>query len=139
MDESTLPTAAGIRALADLCRRSGVESLEAAHPGWSVRLQLDLRGAPAGETGSAMIDADVVIGPTTQLSQWVGVFHRAAEQGAEPLAREGRHVREGDLVGVVIAMQLQSDVRAEREGIIVRFLVEDGGAVEYGQPLLELA
>jgi biotin carboxyl carrier protein len=137
VDESNAPSAAGIRALADLCRRSGVESLEAAHLGWSVRLHLDLRGAHSGESDTPDA-AEAAGGPTTQLSQWVGVFHRAAEQGAEPLAREGRHVREGDLVGVVIAMQLQSDVRAEREGIIARFLVEDGGAVEYGQPLLEL-
>jgi biotin carboxyl carrier protein len=138
VDETIAPSAAGIRALADLCTRSGVESLEAAHLGWSVRLHLDLRSTPPSSAGAPPADS-AAAGPTTQLSQWVGVFHRAVEQGADPLAREGKHVREGDLLGVVIAMQLQSDVRAEREGIISRFLVEDGGAVEYGQPLLELA
>jgi acetyl-CoA carboxylase biotin carboxyl carrier protein len=40
---------------------------------------------------------------------------------------------------VVVAMQLQNDVRADFDGTILRFLVEDGGAVEYGQPLLEIA
>jgi biotin carboxyl carrier protein len=138
VDELSPPSAAGIRALADLCMHSGVESLEAAHQGWSVRLNLDLGLAPNPRGGSAAADAEPVAGPITQLSKWVGVFHRAAEQGAEPPAREGKHVREGDIVGVIIAMQLQSDVRAERDGVIGRFLVEDGGAVEYGQPLLEI-
>jgi acetyl-CoA carboxylase biotin carboxyl carrier protein len=138
VEELSPPSAAGIRALADLCLRSGVESLEAAHQGWSVRLNLDLRAAPNPRGGSTPTESAPAAGPATQFSQWVGVFHRAAEQGAEPLAREGKQVREGDIVGVIIAMQLQSDVRAERDGVIGRFLVEDGGAVEYGQPLLDI-
>ncbi|MGH2347346.1 MAG: acetyl-CoA carboxylase biotin carboxyl carrier protein [Chloroflexota bacterium] len=138
MNEPTVPASSGIRALADLCRRSGVEELEAEQEGWSLRLRLDPHALPPTEGMPQRADLEPPPGPLLLLSQWVGVFHRSAEQGADPLAREGQHVREGDIVGVVTAMQLQSDVRAEREGIIVRFLVDDDGAVEYGQPLLEL-
>jgi acetyl-CoA carboxylase biotin carboxyl carrier protein len=139
MDQPAVPPGGGIRALADLCRRSGVEELEAEHEGWSVRLRLDPHAVPPTVSPPSRLDSEPSGGPHVQLSQWVGVFHRTAEQGADPLAREGQHVREGDIVGVVVAMQLQSDVRAEREGEIGRFLVDDGGAVEYGQPLLELS
>jgi len=137
MDQPTVPPGGGIRALADLCQRSGVEELEAEHEGWSVRLRLDPQAMPSPVSPPSRPDTEPSNGPHVQLSQWVGVFHRTAEQGADPLAREGQHVREGDIIGVVVAMQLQSDVRAEREGEIGRFLVDDGGPVEYGQPLLE--
>lgn len=139
MATSRTPSAVGIRALADLCLRSGVEELDASHNSWSVRLRLDLH---AGVLTGIQQPADPLVttsGPATQVSQWVGVFHRAQEHDADALAVEGRPVREGDVVAVLVAMQLQHEIRAERDGVLVRFLVADGAPVEYGQPLLELA
>lgn len=139
MATSRTPSAAGLRALADLCLRSGVEELDASHDTWSVRLRLDLHAGPIAGTQEPGEPLEATDGPTTQVSQWVGVFHRAPEHGADALAIEGRSVREGDMVAVLVAMQLQHEIRAERDGILVRFLVGDGAPVEYGQPLLELA
>ncbi|HVC81711.1 MAG TPA: biotin/lipoyl-containing protein [Chloroflexota bacterium] len=139
MATSRPPSAAGIRALADLCSRSGVEELHASHDTWSVRLRLDLQAGAIAGTQHPAEPLEATGGPATQVSQWVGVFHRAQEHDADALAIEGRPVREGDVVAVLVAMQLQHEIRAERDGILVRFLVADGAPVEYGQPLLELA
>jgi acetyl-CoA carboxylase biotin carboxyl carrier protein len=73
------------------------------------------------------------------VSQWVGVFHRAADAGARSYVEEGQSVTEGDIVGVIAAMQLQHEVHVERGGTLERFLVQDGTAIEYGQPLLEIS
>jgi acetyl-CoA carboxylase biotin carboxyl carrier protein len=132
------PSALGIRALADLCPRAGVEEIEAASSTWSVKLKLDLSRAvgepsPSAETAQEAADETHVL-----FSQWVGVFHRAAESGATFYVEEGQHVEEGDIVGVVAAMQLQHEVPAHRSGVLRRFLVPDRTAVEYGQPMLEI-
>lgn len=139
MSDAPRNSAAGIRTLADMCLRAGVEELEAGRAGWSVRLRIDLQAGAAPLAPSAeRLDA-APVGPAPQLSQWVGVFHRAAESDADSLALEGQTVREGDAIAVIVAMQLQHEVRAERDGTLIRFLVEDGAPVEYGQPLVELA
>jgi acetyl-CoA carboxylase biotin carboxyl carrier protein len=126
----------GIHTLAQLCQRAGVEELEATDGRWSVRLRLDLAlvaSNTAAEEPASPAEAD---GSRVLLSEWVGVFHRGPE--GEPYAQAGRHVDTGDVLGVVAAMQLQNVVHADRAGILVRFLVEDGMPVEYGQPLAEI-
>jgi acetyl-CoA carboxylase biotin carboxyl carrier protein len=129
----------GVRALADLCWRAGVHELEASAGPWSVRLQFDVSTtAPLAAPPEAPTPAP----PAEQLhvlrSEWVGLFHRGIDPDAQPLVLEGQQVREGDVVGLIEAMQLLHEQRADREGTIVRFLLEDNDPVEYGQPILEL-
>jgi acetyl-CoA carboxylase biotin carboxyl carrier protein len=135
--DGELPVAV-VRALAELCHREGVEALEAEDGVWSIRLQVDLT-APLATAAPPALDADRAVEALYVLtSQWVGVFHRAPVVGMAPYVREGQPVKVGDVLGVVIAMQLQHEVVAARSGVLLRFLVEDGSAVEYGEPLLEI-
>jgi acetyl-CoA carboxylase biotin carboxyl carrier protein len=135
--ESTPPLAV-IRALAELCRREGVEELEAEDGTWTIRLQVDL-SIPLAQPANSVAEIDHATEvPFVQHSQWVGVFHRAAVVGMAPYAREDQVLKQGDVLGVIIAMQLQHEVAAAKAGTLLRFLVEDGSAVEYGQPLLEI-
>ncbi len=136
--DETTPSAAGIRALADLCFQAGVEEIEVADGSWSVRLKLDLATDGAVRRRAAEATPDEVSGPYALLSQWVGVFHRAGESGAPSYVEEGQPVEEGTLLGVIAAMQLQHEVRSDRVGMLLRFLVQDRTAVEFGQPLVEI-
>jgi acetyl-CoA carboxylase biotin carboxyl carrier protein len=132
------PPLSVIRSLAELCRREGVEELEAEDGAWTIRLQIDLT-TPLAPRAVGVAEADHTTDePFVQYSQWVGVFHRAAVVGMAPYVREGQPINQGDVVGVIIAMQLQHEVTAARSGALLRFLIEDGSAVEYGQPLLEI-
>ena len=47
----------------------------------------------------------------------------------------GSPVTPGQVVGVIEAMKLINEVTADQSGVITEVLVEDGMAVEYGQPL----
>lgn len=71
-------------------------------------------------------------------AETVGVFYRAPEPGAAPFVSEGEPVHPGLQVGIVEAMKLMIPVTASRAGRVVEFLVGDGTAVEFGQPLLLL-
>jgi acetyl-CoA carboxylase biotin carboxyl carrier protein len=133
------PSTAGVRALAELCRQAGVEELQASDGAWSVRLRLDASALQTGEAPAQLADPPEPEGPYVFISQWVGVFHRSAEAGVPQYVEEGQSVGEGDIVGVIAAMQLQHEVRVDRAGTLQRFLVQDGTAVEFGQPLLEIS
>jgi acetyl-CoA carboxylase biotin carboxyl carrier protein len=47
----------------------------------------------------------------------------------------GSEVRGGQVLGVVEALKVPNDIKAPKAGRIVEVLIEDGGIVEFGQPL----
>jgi len=133
------PSLEGVRALALLCQQAGVHELEASDGDWSVRLTLDLAAArPLGDDSPAPSGSEEDIGPFVLHSDWVGVFRRALYTDGESMVQEGQHVQEGEVVGLIEAMQLMHEQRSDRSAVLERFLVDDGAAVEYGQPLAEL-
>ncbi|MEP6462391.1 MAG: acetyl-CoA carboxylase [Frankiaceae bacterium] len=67
-----------------------------------------------------------------------GVFYRRPSPDAEPYVTEGQQVRGGDTVAVVELMKSFHEVTAEESGVLQRFLVEDGDAVEAGQDVAVL-
>ena len=47
----------------------------------------------------------------------------------------GDTVKEGQILAIVEAMKLMNEIESEYSGTISEILVENGEAVEYGQPL----
>ena len=66
-----------------------------------------------------------------------GTFFRAP--GRPPFVAEGDRVREGQTLGLLEAMKVLNPVEADRDGRVLRILVEDGAAVAAGTPLLILS
>ena len=79
-------------------------------------------------------DAISVAGVTIE-SPMVGTFYRASSPTVEPYVREGDVVKEGQIVCIIEAMKLMNEIETRASGRIVEILVENGQAVEYGQPL----
>jgi acetyl-CoA carboxylase biotin carboxyl carrier protein len=48
-------------------------------------------------------------------------------------------VKEGDTVCIIEAMKILNEIEADKSGTITQILVENGQAVEYGQPLFVIA
>ena len=69
----------------------------------------------------------------------VGTFYRAERPGAPPLVAEGSPVDEHTRVGIIEALHVLTDVEAGCAGVVTRVLATDGHAVQYGQPLFEVA
>jgi acetyl-CoA carboxylase biotin carboxyl carrier protein len=65
----------------------------------------------------------------------VGTFYRSASPGAKPFIEIGSVVKEGDAVCIVEAMKIMNEIEADVAGTITKILVENGQAVEFGQPL----
>ncbi len=89
--------------------------------------------APAAPAADA---ADPSSHPGAVPSPMVGTAYMAAEPGADPFVTIGAQVKEGQTLMIVEAMKTMNHIPAPRAGTVKRILVEDGGAVEYGSPLL---
>jgi acetyl-CoA carboxylase biotin carboxyl carrier protein len=66
----------------------------------------------------------------------VGLFWRAPSPGAPPFIEVGQTVSEGDTLAIVEVMKLMNHVVAPVAGEVKAIVPENGGAVEYGQPLV---
>jgi acetyl-CoA carboxylase biotin carboxyl carrier protein len=65
----------------------------------------------------------------------VGTFYRAPSPNAESFVRIGSHVETDTVVCIIEAMKLMNEIQAETSGEVVKIYVENGQAVEFGQPL----
>ncbi len=64
----------------------------------------------------------------------VGTFYTNAP-GAEPYVNIGDEVDEETVVCIIEAMKIMNEVKSEIKGKITEIMIENGTAVEYGQPL----
>jgi acetyl-CoA carboxylase biotin carboxyl carrier protein len=67
-----------------------------------------------------------------------GVWYPAPSPGARPYLNEGDQVAAGQVVGLIEAMKLFNEIKADVTGIVTRILVESGTLVKRKQPLLEI-
>ena len=68
-------------------------------------------------------------------SPMVGTFYRAPSPGADPFVQVGDTVKEGQTICIIEAMKLLNEIECDKAGVVKEILVENGQAVEYGQPL----
>ena len=66
----------------------------------------------------------------------VGLFWRAPSLGAPPFVDVGTRLEPEDVIGIVEVMKLMNRVPAGISGVVTEVLVENGGMVERGQPLV---
>ena len=65
----------------------------------------------------------------------VGTFYSAAAPDVPAFVKVGDQVKAGQTVCILEAMKLMNEIESDFEGTIEEVLVENGAAVEYGQPL----
>ena len=70
------------------------------------------------------------------LSPLPGLFYRRPSPEAPPFKQEGDAVRIGDVIGLVEVMKQFTEVQADADGKVVRFLVDDEAEIEPEQPIL---
>ena len=71
-------------------------------------------------------------------AQMPGTFYRRPDPESDVYVEEGDQVSAGDTVGLVAVMQAFHEIKAEEDGMVSRFLVENEQAVDAGQDLVEL-
>ena len=68
----------------------------------------------------------------------VGTFFGSPSPGAAAFVSPGDHVEKGQVICIVEAMKLMNEIEADVSGEVVRCLVSNGQAIEFGQPLFAI-
>ena len=68
-------------------------------------------------------------------SPLVGTFYAAPAEDAAPFVKAGDVVEKGQVLAIIEAMKLMNEIESDYAGTVAEVLVENGQAVEYGQPL----
>ncbi|HEU4621277.1 MAG TPA: acetyl-CoA carboxylase biotin carboxyl carrier protein [Burkholderiaceae bacterium] len=146
-----------LKTLIDLVAESGISELEVTEADGKVRIVKNappvmMAAAPAATvaamaaatdtTAASVAPAPIPAAPTTEAprghvvkSPMVGTFYRSPSPGAKPFVELGQAVKEGDTLCLIEAMKLLNEIESDAAGEIKEILVENGQAVEYGQPL----
>ena len=90
--------------------------------------------APASPPAPAAGEAEDA-GLVKITSPMVGTFYTAASPDAAAFVKVGDAVDKETVVCIVEAMKVFNEIKAETSGKIEKILVENGQAVEFGQPL----
>jgi acetyl-CoA carboxylase biotin carboxyl carrier protein len=70
------------------------------------------------------------------ISPLPGIFYRRPSPDAPAYKKEGDPVKAGEVIGLVEVMKQFTEVHADADGRVVRFLVENEAPVEPEEPLL---
>ncbi|MBQ7667093.1 MAG: acetyl-CoA carboxylase biotin carboxyl carrier protein, partial [Kiritimatiellae bacterium] len=73
-------------------------------------------------------------GGETLKAPLTGTFYRANGLNAPNLVEEGAAVKAGQVVCILEAMKMFNQIKAEKAGKLVRFLVKTGDTVQKGAP-----
>ena len=95
--------------------------------------------APAGAEAPAEVSAEGELKGNVVKSPLVGTFYAAPAEDADPFVKVGDSVKEGQVLAIVEAMKLMNEIESDFTGTVTEILVENGQAVEFGQPLFVIS
>jgi acetyl-CoA carboxylase biotin carboxyl carrier protein len=141
-----------LKTLIDLVSESNISELEITEADGKVRIvKADPRAAAAPVAAAAAVAAPVLAVPAPAApavppappvetghvvkSPMVGTFYRASAPGAKPLVEVGQEVKPGQPLCIIEAMKIMNEIEADKGGTVTRILVDNGQAVEFGQPM----
>ncbi len=94
--------------------------------------------AESGSSASAPAEAGLPANVKEIVSPMVGTFYAASSPDAQPFVKVGTKVSADSTVCIIEAMKVMNEIKAEIAGEIVEILVENGTAVQYGEPLFRV-
>ena len=145
---------AQLRELYGFMQENGLQSLELdrkdfhvrlvrkANPTVQVPVPVHVGGAlpaaaPAAAAAAPAPAAAAPAGPPANVieikSPMMGVFYRASSPSSPPFVKEGDVVKPGDTLGLIEAMKVFNDVKAEAGGKVIKALLDNGKPVKVGQ------
>ena len=139
-----------LKTLIDLVSESNVSELEITEAEGKVRIVKSapvgavpmVAAAPAAVAAAPVAVAAPVVAAEPEAvkghvvkSPMVGTFYRSASPGAKAFVDIGSQIKEGEPICIVEAMKIMNEIESDKTGVVTQILVENGHAVEYGQPL----
>ncbi len=126
------PQESGPAGLSDLARLLQTAPQSVAQAAAATHATLSTGAAAAEPAASADSGLHMVKSPI------VGTFYGSPSPGAAPFVAPGDHVEKGQVIGIIEAMKLMNEIESDVAGEVVKCLVSNGQAIEFGQPLFSV-
>jgi biotin carboxyl carrier protein len=131
-----------LKKLIDLLNARDVSKITVEHDGLKLKVKKNLSVVSAASAlakapdqagvGAVLAKASAEQATQPVISKNIGMFHYAKN------IKVGIPVKKAQVIGSVIAMNIENQIQAEHDGEIVELLVKENQPVEYGQELLKL-
>ena len=72
-------------------------------------------------------------------SPMVGIIYLTPKPSSPPFAKKGQKIKKGDTICLIEAMKTFNEIKSDRDCTIKSVMVQNGEAVEFGQPLFEIS
>ncbi len=142
-----------LKKLIDLVQQSGIAELEITEGEEKVRISRKVEVTDGGLTLPPVAAKTTQLTPIAPVAQkddvrkepdedksvkspMVGMFYRASGPNETPFVEIGQKVNAGDTLCIIEAMKLMNEIESDVNGVVKKIYVENGQAVEFGQPLL---
>jgi acetyl-CoA carboxylase biotin carboxyl carrier protein len=145
MGDFQIDTAA-IRELAAILKETGLGEIEYEDTDRRIRIAMP---APAAVVAPAAAALALATAPTadpggpidTRLadaitSPMVGTVYLQSGPGEKPFVKVGDQVSAGDILFVIEAMKVMNQIPSTKSGVVKSIEIENGQAVEFGEPLM---
>jgi acetyl-CoA carboxylase biotin carboxyl carrier protein len=144
---------ARVRRLIAMMKRHDLAEIDLRHGDQQVRIRRGPEGgafvmpsaAMPAAPAAAAVAAPAAAGPPLSdarmlvvKSPMVGTFYRASGPDAAPFVKVGDRIGPDQTVCIVEAMKVFNEIPSGVSGQVVAVLVENGAAVEFGQPLIKV-
>lgn len=147
-----------IKKLIELIQSTGVAEIEIREGEESVRITREIKHAPmmmsapvvqaaapaapqapeANAVASKPAEQPAASDKHTIKSPMVGTVYLSATPGAKPFVEIGQTVKVGDVICLIEAMKMFNQIEADKAGVVVSRLVDNGTPVEFNQPLFTI-
>jgi acetyl-CoA carboxylase biotin carboxyl carrier protein len=117
-----------------IVKSSGVAAFQTAMPTQAPPVYAPAASAAAPVAADAAPSAPLDTGYVVK-SPMVGTFYACATPGGKPFVEVGSSVKEGAPICIIEAMKIMNEIEVEVSGTVSRVLVQNGQAVEFGQPM----
>ena len=147
-----------LKTLIDLVSESNVSELEITEAEGTVRIVKAVNNPVAAVSAAAPVAMVAAAAPVAAApvappapeapaevvghvvkSPMVGTFYRASSPGSKSFVEVGSVVKEGEPICIIEAMKILNEIEADASGTVTQILVDNGQAVEFGQPMFVIA
>ena len=126
------PQESAAAGLSDLARLLQTAPQSVAHAAATTHAGPSPGAAAAEPAASAEAGLHLVKSPI------VGTFYGSPSPGAAAFVAAGDHVEKGQVIGIIEAMKLMNEIESDVAGEVVKCLVSNGQAIEFGQALFSV-
>lgn len=132
-----------IKSVVELMKANQITEFDYDNGDTHYRIKRDLNSGkpvpvPSASTEASSNKAEKIEAVQTINAQMVGIFYTSPSPDEEPFIKVGDYVKEGQTIGVIEAMKMVHDVKADQSGKITKILAANEENVEFNQPLFEI-